>query len=231
MSKFFVKGKATTGPEDWKPVVGKNKWKTGKSAKAFGYCWEEAGGFPLEVKRVFEQSGIEQLKGVDFLRGYPEHRTPLPGRGGSSASDLFIVAKSYDSLMTIAVEGKVAEGFGKTVAEWKPESSENQMTRLTGLCNWLDLPFSSVGDIKYQLIHRTAAALIEAGKYRANHALMLVHSFSQDDNHFEDYQDFLDLLSADGENSVPNSVSYAGEKNGINLYLAWVRGEERFLGK
>ena len=146
-------------------------------------------------------------------------------------TDLLVNAKSYDSPMPITVEGKVVEGFGKTVTGWKPESAENRMIRLKGLCDWLDLPVSSVSNVRYQLIHRTAAALIEAGKYRASHALMLVHSFSQDDNHFEDYQNFLDLLSADGAKAIPNSVSYAGERNGINLYLAWVRGEERFLGK
>ncbi len=57
---------------------------------------------------------------------------------------------------------------------------------------------------------------------------MLVHSFSQNDEQLEDFQAFLDLFGATG---AVNTVSYAGNKNGVDLYLAWVRGEERFLHK
>ena len=82
--------------------------------------------------------------------------------------------------------------------------------------------------IRYQLLHRTASALIEAERFGASTAFMLVHSFSQEDEHLEDYQEFVKLFGTSGE---VNTVSYAGNKNGIDLYLAWVRGEERFLLK
>ena len=99
---------------------------------------------------------------------------------------------------------------------------------MSGLCNLLQLRDEEVQHIKYQLIHRTAVPLIEAEKMQAKLAVMLVHSFSQKDEHIEDYQAFVKLFGTTGD---VNKVSYAGNKNGIDLYLAWVRGEERFLSK
>ena len=237
MSKFFVKGKATTGPEDWKAVVGKGKWKTGYSAKALAYCWEEAGGFPPDVKQVFSGCAFSVLQEPELLIAFPEHKVPLPGGGkskrGSSENDIFVLAKSQGRLITVAVEGKVDEDFDKPVKSWIRNISNRsgKPERLQFLKERLEIADRNVDRIRYQLLHRTASPLILAEQFNSRHAVMLVHSFSQDDNHFKDYQNFLDLLNADGEISIPKSVSYAGEKNGINLYLAWVRGEERFLSK
>lgn len=226
MGKFFVDGEETTGPEDWKVLHPERHWKTGYSAKALAYSWESANGFPVEVGEVFRDS---QFGNVELLVGFPEYRTPLPGRGRSSQTDLFVLSKVSGGLMTVAVEGKVGEDFGPTVGEWNPEGSRNRQTRIRGICDLLGLPQDSVSNLRYQLLHRTAAALIEAERFDARYAVMLVHSFSQEDEHFEDYQDFLDLLGCDGNNATPNSVTYAGNRGGIDLFLAWVRGDARFL--
>ena len=225
MGKFFVDGKETVGPEDWKILHPERHWKTGYSAKALAYSWESANGFPVEVGEVF---GDSQFGNVELLIGFPEYRTPLPGRGRSSQTDLFVLSKVSGGLMTVAVEGKVGEDFGPTVGEWTPEGSRNRQTRIRGICDLLGLPPDSVSNLRYQLLHRTAAALIEAERFNARCAVMLVHSFSQEDEHFGDYQDFLDLLGCDGNNAMPNSVTYAGNKGGIDLYLAWVRGMPGF---
>ena len=60
--KFFV---PTTGMEDWQELLAdpKKQWRSGYSAKALACCWEEAGGFPKSVKRVFSQSELELFKG------------------------------------------------------------------------------------------------------------------------------------------------------------------------
>ena len=41
---------------------------------------------------------------------------------------------------------------------------------------------------KYQLLHRTASAIIEAERFNANHALMLVHSFSLANEWYGDFE-------------------------------------------
>lgn len=236
MGKFFVDGKETTGPEDWRKGLADpvRHWRTKHSAKALAYSWEDARGFPREVKRVFARSGIELLERSDFLIGFVEHGTQLPGGGGPSQSDIFVLAESLGSLIAITVEGKVSEDFDSLVGRWirniSPRSGKPE--RLQFLKETLGIGYldnQELYRIRYQLLHRTAAALIEAERFNARYAVMLVHSFSQEDEHFEDYQDFLDLLGCDGGDATANSVTYAGNKGGIDLYLAWVRGDARFL--
>lgn len=228
MGKYYV---PTEGPEDWERLLADTDkhWKTGYGAKALAYCWEQSGGFPPSVQRVFSQSGLKLFEHARFLLGLPEFQTPLPGRGLPSQSDIFVLSKSLGQLITITVEGKVAEGFGDTTEEWLAKGEpdkRNKETGLNGLCNLLELPFNSVGNIKYQLIHRTAAAFIEAQHFAASAAMMLVHSFCREYEGLEDYQAFLSLFGLSG---APNTVTFAGKKNGVELYLAWVNGEEKFL--
>ena len=136
-------------------------------------------------------------------------------------------------LIPITVEGKVDEDFDELVGDWIEKSASprsGKSRRLTYLQKLLGIENRYVKEIRYQLLHRTASALILAERFNAYSAVMLVHSFSQSDEHFDDYLDFLDLLDAEGGDN-PDSVAIAGNKNGIDLYLAWVRGEERFLRK
>ena len=48
MEKFFIPAKS---PIDWKQLLAEPEkhWKTGYSAKALAYCWQEAQGFPESV--------------------------------------------------------------------------------------------------------------------------------------------------------------------------------------
>lgn len=234
MGKFFVNGQETAGPEDWQYGLADPKhWKTGYSAKALAYSWETAKGFPPEVKRVFAASGIEQLCRVVFLEGFVEHETSLPGGATGSHTDILVFAESVMGRITIAVEGKVVEPFDKPVAEWLGDNpSRGKRIRLRFLAQKLgiaDLDNRELRHIRYQLLHRTAAALIEAERFNARYAVMLVHSFSQEDEHFEDYRDFLDMLGIAGDDVIPNSVTPVGNGGGIDLFLAWVRGNAKFL--
>ena len=229
MGKFVVNGVETTGPEDWKRAMRKLHWKTGHSAKALAYSWQEAGGFPSEVRKVFEDSGIELFKKMEFVNGYPEYVVPLPGGRRGSHNDIFVSAKSHGEPVPITIEGKVSEDFGPLVREWlgdHPSPRSGKLRRLRFLEKLLDIEGLDTGGMRYQLLHRTASALILAQQFDARRAVMLVHSFSQESQHFGDYQSFLGLLGVRGS---LNSVTFAGEKCGIELYLAWVTGKERFL--
>jgi len=55
---------------------------------------------------------------------------------------------------------------------------------------------------------------------------MLVHSFSEEYAWLEDYQAFLALF---GKAGGANSVTFAGKKSGVDLYLSWVVGDKSFL--
>ena len=226
MTKIFI---PANNPDDWKPLVGLENWKTGYSAKALAYCWQEANDFPESVRNVFIKSGIGLFKNVKLLLAFPEYKTPLLGGRRASQNDIFILAKGNNKLISITVEGKVSEPFDKTVAEWKLESSKGKETRLKFLCDELLLAEEQIDHIRYQLLHRTASAIIEAKRFNAQDALMLIHSFSQYDEWFEDYSQFLALF---GLNNVkPDSLVFAKNINGIDLYFSWVRGDKKYLDK
>ncbi len=117
------------------------------------------------------------------------------------------------------VEGKVRESFGEVVSEWKSDKSKGKQIRLSYLCDLLRLDKERVDRIRYQLLHRTASALMEAKRFNAQNALMLIHSFSQENDGFQDYCQFLSLFKLKGKmNAIERPISIGG----IRLYFGWV---------
>ena len=68
-----------------------------------------------EVLAVLTAGGFAD---VEMLIGLPEHKVALPGGARASQTDLWVLARTNDDLISIAVEGKVRESFGPTLAEW-----------------------------------------------------------------------------------------------------------------
>ena len=201
-------------------------WKTGYSAKSLAYCWEEAQGFPASVRTVFAKSEYSVFHDLEYLLGFPEYDVPLPGGERASQNDIFVLARNNEQLITIAVEGKVAEHFGPTVEEKLIDITAGGQERLEYLLDLLHITETNLNGIRYQLLHRTASALIEAERYHAKSALMLVHTFSQENEHFDDYQAFLELYE---KSEKVNSITYIGSYNSIELYTGWVTGEKEYL--
>jgi hypothetical protein len=224
---FFVK---TSRPEDWQNQLAEpnKQWKTGHSAKALAYCWMEAKGFPSSVKRVFQKSEYSVFKDADFLAGFVEHKVPLPGGIHPSQNDILVLAKSKKDLVAIAVEGKVSEPFGETIEDWLKDESKGKKTRLKFLSDLLQLNQDNLQEIRYQLLHRTASAVIEAKRFNASTALMLVHSFSLSHEWFDDYSNFSSLF---GITARLNAIHLAKRIDDVNLYLAWITGEKEYLTK
>lgn len=218
------------GPEEWRQLLAKpdRHWKTGYSAKALAYCWQEAEGFPFEVSQMFLGSGINVFRDIEILLAVPEYKVPLPGGLRASQSDIFLLAKGSGQLVSIVVEGKVSERFGDTIAEWKAQPGNGKEIRLNYLCSLLELDIERVDRARYQLLHRTASALIEAKRFNAPNALMLVHSFSRVNEWFEDYQQFLALFGARGG---IDSLVFAKNIDGVNLYFGWAKGDEKYLNR
>lgn len=196
----------------------------------------------------FGNSPLGHLRPVIIL---PEVKTPLPGGRRCTQTDLWVLATppiaafahlgldedpdwteidpsigharvGHRELVSIAVEGKVRESFGPVMSDWLKNASEGKKTRLQFLCHRLGLDLEMLpGEIRYQLLHRTVAALIEAERFCAKHAVMLVHSFDPGDSGFGDYQAFVKLLG--GGEALVNQVVSVGERSGIQLHFAWVK--------
>jgi len=196
------------------------QWKPGYSAYELAHSWENAGHFPEKVETVFENSGIPLFSGMEFLYGFPEYQVSLPGGGASSQTDLYVLAKAGTELVVIMVEGKVSEPFGETVEKWLGDSpSDGKRKRLDWLTSLLALKEEEITGVRYQLLHRTTAAIIEAKRVNAGHALMLVHSFSKEGKGFEDYRDFVRLFNL---NAGKDSISGPVDVQGVQLYFSWV---------
>ena len=103
MGRFIIYGAETDGPEDWRKGLAdpEKHWKRGKSAKALAYCWEEWGGFPPEVRLVFEKSNYKQLKKLRFIKGFVEHTTSVPGRGRASQADILVKAEGQSGMAMV----------------------------------------------------------------------------------------------------------------------------------
>jgi hypothetical protein len=199
-------------------------WKTGFSAITLARSWEAANGFPDEVREIFRSSGHPQLLAIEPLLVIPEYQVPLPGGRRASQTDVFVVARSSAGLVTIAVEGKVEEAFGPTLAERRSDESEGVGARITFLQKCLGL--SDVpGAIRYQLLHRAASAIIAAQQYFASHAVMLVHSFSSSDRWFDDFAAFAKLFNRTGRIGELVTV---GSCSGVELHIGWCKGNQRF---
>jgi hypothetical protein len=207
----------TKSPQDWKALLAdpEKYWRRGDSAMSLAYCWEKANGFPERIQKAL--STAPELGTLEPLLAIPEHKVNLPGGRGASQNDLFVLARSPDKLACIMVE--VSEPFGPLVSDWHVNPSPGREKMLEFLCQTIGLDLEQVQDVCFQLLHRTASAIIEAKRYHANYALMLVHSFSSTQEWFEDYWDFASLYGVEGK---PGQVTKAANLDGVDFYLGWV---------
>lgn len=220
----------TLGPPDWQRLLADpaKHWKAGYSARALATCWEAADGWPPEVSALFKSSGIPELHTIELLLAIPEYMVDLPPRGRPSQNDLFALGKARDGrLVAMTVEGKVEESFGPTLGEWGGTSSAGKAERLLFLTRELGLSAALPPTIRYQLLHRTASALLLARHFNASHAIMVVHSFSRARTWFEDFAAFVALFG--GQRSTPDSLVFLWQADPIKLYAGWVSGDARFL--
>lgn len=186
--------------------------------------WEAADGdLPPEIANLLLTFEAPYFLDVSLVLALPEFQIPLPGGERPTQTDvLALVSGRGGDTCVLAVEGKVDEPFGPTIAGQRVSGS---VGRLAFLRNLLDLPEPIPDSIRYQLIHRTAGAILAAREFRAAAAAMIVHSFSPQDRWYEDYQAFANLL---GATPVKGKLAFVGPRGGIPLYLGWAAGDQRF---
>jgi hypothetical protein len=205
---------------NWRALLAQpgKHWKENHSAMAIAKAWHYANGFPASVAAVFEAAG-EPFASLVPLLILPEHKVNLPGGKRASQNDVWILASHKNGLASITVEGKVAESFGDTLDVWQRRASDGKKKRLESLAHTIGLPRDLPGTVRYQLLHRSASALIEAKRFKANIALMIVHSFSSENAGFADFQAFIKLFRVDCERDCIVRLSQPAD---IPLYAVWV---------
>jgi hypothetical protein len=206
------------GPDDWKAFLADPKhWKEGRSAWELAHSWERAAGrFPAEVAAVLARE--PQLADLEPLIVIPEYKVALVGGSRPSQTDAFVLAHGLTAgLATIAVEGKAGEDFGPLLSDWRREASPGKEARERQLVAALGVG-AIPGSIRYQIVHRTASAVLEAERFGARYAVMLVQAFAKDD-HFDDYAAFVGLFGARAERGA---VVRLRERDKQVLWAGWV---------
>lgn len=215
----------TTGPQDWKRLLARpdRHWKAAFSAMSVAQSWEAAcDALPREIVDLLNTSDDSGLHGAELLLAIPEYQVELPGGSRSTQTDVFALVRTGASLAALAVEGKVNETFGPTVAA---KRSEGASARLSFLHELLGLDAAATANLRYQLLHRTAAAIILAQRFRADSALLVVQSFSPDNRWIEEFERFSAAL---GVESRKGELIKVGDRGGKTLHLGWVCGDQRF---
>lgn len=220
----------TQSCDDWKRLLAKPDlhWREGFSAMTLARCWEASHpSVPPEIRDCLRTANEPGLDDLELLLAIPEYQVDLPGGRRPSQTDVLALMRGSSGLVAVAVEGKVDEAFGPTVGEKRAEYSSGVNERLAWLTSLFEL--DEVPDfIRYQLMHRTASALLVANQFDASAAVMLVHSFSPTGKWFDDYASFLNLFGAEAE---IDHASQLGFFSGIPLFVGWAKGDERFRAR
>ncbi len=210
----------SSGPDDWRRLLAdpEKHWKWGYSAMAAALAWEAAAGVPPEIAEVL---GGE----TELLLAIPEHKVALPGGQRESQCDVFALVRVEGETCALSVEAKVNEFLGPTVEEWMDGASPGKVQRLRFICKLLGLE-PPPPELRYQLLHRTAAAVIEAQRFKTDRAAMVVQSFSQDHRWFGDFAAFTDLFGLEAKRGRPLAVKLP---SGLALTLGWATGSPEFV--
>lgn len=218
MARIYIPAQ---GIADWQSLLADpvRQWRAGYSAMAAAQSWQAAAGLPPEIDALLGGETELQL-------AIPEHKVPLPGRGADSQCDVFALVQAGAQGVALAIEAKVDEPFGPTVAEWLRPRSDNKQFRLSAICDLLGLDGPPPEVLRYQLLHRTAAAVLEAQRFRRPVAAMVVQSFSPGARWLEDFEAFARALDMDA------GYGRLGRKRlpcGTELWIGWAQGAPDFL--
>ena len=222
MSRIYI---PTAGPGDWQRFLAEpsTQWRTGFSARTLAHCWESANGLPNEIRSMIRPHGGDP----ELLFAMPEHKVPLPGASrGQSQSDVFAFARAGDRTFAITIEGKVSEPFAEPLGSWLQNASPGKRERLAYICELLGLALPLPDQIHYQLLHRTASAVIEGRRFKTDAAAMIVQSFSPDSRWFSAFAQFASLFNVSVNR---NELVAIRPDTKPPLYLGWASGDCKFL--
>jgi len=139
------------------------------------FSWENANGLPKEIAALFVHAEEPAIQDATLAIAIPEYKVGLAGGTRPSQNDVFAVLASSGGLITVMVEGKARENFDNLLGDWKKRTSpQGVKARLADIAEHIGLSSQIPDEIRYQLLHRTASAVIEARRFRAPFAAMIV---------------------------------------------------------
>lgn len=172
--------------------------------------WEAAEGVPPEISGIL---------GADAKLGHaiPGEIVPIPGGPGPSRCDVFALVKTENGVGAIGIFA-TDDGFGETVRDWLQGGVIDGEGRLGVVCSALEVQAPQTEELRYQLLHRMAAAIIKADQ-RAKFVGLIVQSFSREQKGLEDFRAFCELLGA--KDVVPGKPFWVTRQSGRRILLGW----------
>lgn len=215
------------GPQSWKRLLAEPEkhWQPGFSAMSTAHSWENADGVPKEIASLFAHAEEPAIRDASLAFAIPEYKVELAGGTRPSQNDVFAVLTSSGGLITVMVEGKAKENFDALLGDWKKRTSpQGVKARLADIAEHIGLSPQIPDAIRYQLLHRAASAAIEAKRFHAPFAAMIVQSFASDDkeNHYDDFCAFLRLY---GKTATKDRLIELTASKGCRLFAAWVQSK------
>lgn len=162
-----------------------------------------------------------------MLIGIIEHKVALPFGTRASQNDVWALVRVGENRLSLAIEAKAGESFAELVSDWlkKKEKGSDKEKRLRYVQGVLGIPGVDVSDVRYQLLHRTASALIEADRVGAKYAAMIVQSFRNPMRKSDpkvQLQDFRKFGESFGVAVEENQLVRVPNRRNVQLYLGWV---------
>ena len=226
MKRIFV---PTSSASDWQRLLARPAlhWKRGHSAMAAAACWEASDpALPAEITATLDASTDPDLVDLQLLAAIPEWETALPGGVRATHTDVLALTGNPRGLAVLSVEAKVDESFGPTIGAKRTSASPGQTERLAYMEQVLGLSAPLADAIRYQLLHRTVAAALNARAFHAHVGVMLVHSFSPSGKGRADFEAFMDALSA--QQRTPDLWELTMPA-GPRLFAGWCKGASKYL--
>jgi hypothetical protein len=216
---------STRGIGSWRERLADpdRQWKRGFSAFETAVSWEIASksksGIPEPIEKLFVK-GIFGDPLVVFA--VAEHKVDLPGGNAASQCDVWAVLKTKAGMLSLTVEAKASEPFGDEILEkWlvagkSKESTSNREKRFEYIR--AHLPQSpSFMQVRYQILHRCAASVIEAKRLGFQQATFVVQAFNTPVQSFYDYKAFCDALGIPAARGEMATTAI----DGISLSVGW----------
>jgi hypothetical protein len=223
MLRPYFWGAPIEAPEQVQPLLAKlGHWKEGRSAYELAHSWLKDRDLPQSVKGLMDSDAA--LSGATLIEAFFERHTELDNLGRASQTDLLALLKITTGLAVLGIEAKVTETFGNRVSEWD-DGSPGKSQRLSGMLKLLCLDVVAARPLRYQLIHRTVATVLEAERYGAGDAAMIVQSFDSHRTGFSDFQAFATAMRSAVE--APGTLSKPIKCCGVSLRLGWAADCDR----
>jgi len=169
--------------------------------------------------RVFRASGYGDPV---LIFAIAEHKVKLDGGNAASQSDVWAVLKTSSGMLSLTVEAKAKESFGDfTLERWlvagKTEAAVvNRKARWNQIRSFLPQS-SDFAKVRYQMLHRCAAAVIEADRLGFEQAAFIVQAFESPLESFKDFEVFCEALKIPATKDCISTTTV----NGIRLGVGW----------